>query len=211
MKSNLSKYAAFFGREAEEILQPDETVPDSCFVYRFPPKKVGFFKRIFTPLHDSNVYMTDGMSNFDMTIPSELQSTYPKRVELLACTKDLIVGDVDKQDIVTRLLQLLASSVFQRQTFVGPVQAIDLGRKMCPNSEMTGFFFGVPTIEMPRLCRCTSAAELVVSVSPITAGELRLIKEKGPEALISAFEREGIPNLFDPFRKGVSTSGQGAL
>ena len=105
----------------------------------------------------------------------------------------------------TRLLQWLVTAVAERRTFVGPVQTIDLGVKICPDSEMTGFFFGVPDgVDMQRLCRCTQAAQLVVSVMPVTPTELQIVEKSGPEALIGAFEREGVKNLFDPFRKGIA-------
>lgn len=204
MRSNLAKYEAFFGRPADETLAPRGEDTSSCYVHRFPPRRVNFFKRLFTPLNDVCVYITDGMSTGDMSLPPELQGTYPSRVELIACTEAPIVGGKDNQDIVTRLLQWLAEQIARRQTFVGPVQSIDLGEIMCPGSEMTGFFFGVPDgIEMRRLCGCTSAAQLVVSVIPVTMNELQLVKTNGPEALMDAFEREGIKNLFDPFRKGI--------
>ena len=205
MNENLSKYAAFFGRQADIVLQPDATTPNSCYAYRFPPAQSGFLRQFFTPLRHSCVYITDGMSTFDMTIPSELQKTYPKRIELLACTKTPITGGIDNQDIVTRLLQVLTSTVFRLKTFVGPLQTVDLGEKMCPNSEMTGFFFGVADgIDMTRLCRCSQAAQLVVSVMPITPGEMKMVKEKGPATLISGFEREGVENIFDPFRNSIA-------
>ena len=205
MKSNLAKYEAFFGRPADATLAPRGESTFSCFVHRFPKRQVGFFKRLFTPLNDVCVYMTDGMSSSDMSLPPDLQKTYPCRVELIACTEAPIVGGADNEDIVTRLLQWLAATVADRQTFVGPMQSIDLGEVMCPNSEMTGFFFGVPDgVEMQRLCRCTSAAQLVVSVIPVTSAELQIVQTSGPEALIQAFEREGVRNLFDPFRRGIA-------
>lgn len=205
MNASLSKYTAFFGRKADIVLQPDPTTPKSCYVYRFPPAQSGFLSRFFTPLRDTYVYVTDGMSLFDMVIPTELQKIYPKRIELLACTKAPITGGLDKEDIVTRLLQVLVSTIFRLNTFAGPLQTVDLGEKMCPNSEMTGFLFGVPGgIDMPRLCRCTQAAQLVVSVIPITAGELKIVKEKGPTTLVTAFEREGVENVFDPFRQAIA-------
>ena len=205
MRSNVTKYEAFFGRSADETLAPRGENASSCYVHRFLPRRVNFFKRLFTPLNDVCVYITDGMSTNDMSLPPELQGTYPSRVDLIACTEAPIVGGKDSQDIVTRILQWLAEQVAQRQTFVGPMHSIDLGEIMCPGSEMTGFFFGVPDgVEMRRLCGCTAAAQLVVSVIPVTTTELQLVTTKGPEALMDAFERAGIRNLFDPFRKGIA-------
>jgi hypothetical protein len=204
-ESYLSRYTAFFGRNADEILRPDPGVRGSCFAYRFPPTRVGFVARLFKSLPDVCVYITDGMSKSDMTIPPELQDTYPKRIELIACTRSPITGATDKQDVVIRLLQCLAGTVVQRQVLVGPGQTCDFGEKICPNTGMSGFFFGLPDgVDMRRLCRCTPAAELVVSVTPVTPGELALARKQGPRALVSAFEREGVPNMFDPFRRGVA-------
>lgn len=205
MKSNLAKYEAFFGRSADESLVLSGESAFSCFVHRFPQRQVGFFKRMFTPLNDLCVYMTDGMSTIEMPLPEDLQETYPSRVELIACTESPIEGAADNQDIVIRLLSWLAITVADQQTFVGPMHSMNLGEKICPNSEMTGLFFGVPDgIEMRRLCQCTSAAQLVVSAIPVTSNELQILQTAGPEALLNAFEREGIRNLFDPFRTGVA-------
>jgi hypothetical protein len=49
----------------------------------------------------------------------------------------------------------------------------------------------------------------VVSVIPVTSTELQLAKARGPEALIEAFEREGVKNIFDPFRNGISGETEG--
>ena len=69
---------------------------------------------------------------------------------------------------------------------------------------MTGFLFGVPDgVEMRRLCSCTPSAELVVSVIPVTAAEIRFAKAKGTDRLIEQFEKNGVSPIFDPFRRGV--------
>jgi len=203
-KSNLAKYEAFFGRQADLILPPSEKVTNSCFVYRFPPRKVGFLKRLFTPLNDVFVYITDGMSAIEMTIPEELKDAYPSRVEVLACSKSPIVGNVNGNDIIADILHWMVPEVIERDTFLGPAHAIDFGEVISQNSEMTGFFIGVPDgIEMSRLCRCTYAAQLIVSILPITPDELKLIETQGADSLLDEFERGNVPNLFDPFRFGV--------
>jgi len=174
-------------------------------VYRFPPTKAGFFKRIFTPLASDCVFITEGMSSYDMPVPRAERRVYPSRIELFACTTGAIGASSDGRDVVTAILQALAVVPFQQGIFFGPLQTCDLGERICTNSEMTGFLFAVPGgIEMGRLCSCTPSAELVVSVIPITASEIRYAKEKGSEQLIAQFEKAGVPPIFDPFRKGLS-------
>lgn len=197
------KYAAFFGRYADLMLDPTPDLPRSPFVYRFPQTKAGLLKRIFTPLWSDCVYMTEGMSRYEMPVPSEEQRVYPSRIELLACAKEAIVG-ADGVDVVTRLLQLLAVIPFEQGMFFGPLQTCDLGRSFSTNSEMKGILFAVPDgVEMGRLCSCTPSAQLVVSVIPVTANEIRYAKDKGSDQLIAQFEKAGVPPVFDPFRKGV--------
>lgn len=202
--TSAGKYAAFFGRPPDLVLNPSSDDERSPFAYRFPPTDAGFIKRIFTPLHADCVFITEGMSRYEMPVPQDEQSTHPSRIELLACTRGAIIGGEDGRDIVTVLLQSLAVVPFRHALFFAPLQTCDLGERICPNSEMTGFFFAVPDgVEMGRLCRCTPSAELVVSVIPITASEIGYAKDKGSSQLVALFEEAGVPNRFDPFRKGV--------
>jgi hypothetical protein len=56
---------------------------------------------------------------------------------------------------------------------------------------------------MSRLCSCAPAAQLVVSVMPITTAERNFAIKNGSEKLLALFERHRVPNLFDPFRRSV--------
>jgi hypothetical protein len=202
------KYAAFFGRAADVVLDANPDDPQSPSVYRFPPTRAGFLKRIFTPLASDFVFMTDGMSRHAMSVPPEEQRVYPSRIELFACTKGAPVVGPESRDVITAILQGLAVAPFTQGVFFGPLHTFDLGEPISSNSEMTGFLFAVPEgVDIARLCSCTPAAELVVSVIPVTASEIRYGKAKGPDQLIAQFEKAGVKPIFDPFRKGVDLPG----
>jgi hypothetical protein len=99
---------------------------------------------------------------------------------------------------------MLAVVPFEQGIFFGPLQTCDLGKNLSIDSEMAGVLFGVPDgVEMGRLCSCTPSAQLVVSVIPVTANEIRYAKDKGSDQLIAQFEKAGVPPVFDPFRKGL--------
>ncbi len=203
--NSVGKYSAFFGRQPDIVLDPIPDDPQSPSVCRFPPTKVGFLKRIFTQLPSDCVYITDGMSRQEMPVPEIERRTYPTRIELIALSTAAIVGGNDGRDVCAAILQSLAVIPFRQSIFFGPLQTCDFGERICTNSEMTGFFFAVPDgVDMDRLCRCTPAAQLVVSVIPITPKEIQYAKEKGSEQLISLFEKAAVPNVFDPYRKGVA-------
>ena len=203
--NSTGKYAAFFGREPDIVLDPVSDNPNSPSVCRFPPTKAAFLKRIFTQLPADCVYITDGMSRQEMPVPEQERQTYPTRIELIALSTAAIVGGNDGRDVGAVILQALAVIPFRERIFFGPLQTCDFGDRICANSEMTGFFFAVPDgVDMNRLCRCTAAAQLVVSVIPITPKEIQYAKEKGSDQLIALFEKAGVPNVFDPFRKGVA-------
>jgi len=184
------KYTAFFGRGADVVLDAKPDDPRSPSVYRFPPTRAGFLKRIFTPPATDFVFMTDGMSSHAMPVPPEEQRVYPSRIELFACARGAPVVGPEGRDVVTAILQGLAVVPFTQRIFFGPLHTCDLGEPVSSNPEMTGFLFAVPEgVDIARLCSCTPAAELVVSVIPVTASEIRYAKAKGPDQLIAQFEK----------------------
>jgi len=106
--------------------------------------------------------------------------------------------------MVSLCLQALATMPFQAEMFFGPTHTAALEDAICPGSEMSAFFFAIPDgIAMPRLCSCTPAAELVVSVMPIGFSERAYVVANGPERFVELLERHRVPNLFDPFRQPV--------
>jgi len=198
------KYSAFFGRAPDLVLSPMANDPRSPFVYRFPPTSAGFFKRIFTPLSSDCVFMTEGMSSHEMLVPPGEQRLYPSRIELLACSSGAIVAGPDRRDVVTSILQRLAVIPFQQKIFFGPLHTFDFQENICVNSAMTGFVFAVPDgLDMRRLCSCTPSAQLVVSLVPVAANEIRYAKDKGSDQLLAQLESAGVPPVFDLFRKEV--------
>lgn len=198
------KYAAYFGRAPDVVLDPNSEETLSPSVYRFPPTRVGLFGRFFTPLASDFVFVTDGMSRHTMSVPPDEKDVYPSRVELLACAKRALGVGPDGRDVVTTILQRLAVLPLRDGIFFGPLQTFDLGERMNTATEMTGFLFGVPDgVDMKRLCSCTPGAKLVISVVPVTANEIRYARDLGSDRLIARFEEAGVEAIFDPFRKGV--------
>ena len=150
------KYTDFFGRKPDFIREPLAEPQDSPFVYRFPAIKVGFLKRFRVPVNDVWVFITDGMSLKEMTVPHTGEVSYPSRIELVAYAKQPIIGQSDDEDIISAVLQALSLLPFEKNRFFGPLLTCGFGERICLNSEMTGFFFGVPDgVNMTQLCKCT--------------------------------------------------------
>jgi hypothetical protein len=139
-----------------------------------------------------------------MQIPANEASIYPARVELIAYCSGAYVGAHDGQDMVSGYLQVLAQMPFDAEIFFGPMQTAALEERICPDSEMRAFFFALPDgVRMAPLCACTPAAQLVLSVMPITPSELDFAVNRGPDQLVELFSQKNVPNFFDPFRKSA--------
>lgn len=138
-----------------------------------------------------------------MEVPEAERLTLPDRIELIAYAKERI--EADGGDAVAPIIQELAAAPWRQGVFFGPLHTCEWSSGLWPRTQMRGFFFAVPEgVNMRRLCSCTLGARLVVSVMPITAGEIQLAKTLGPEKLLERFEAEGVGNLFDPFRASVA-------
>jgi hypothetical protein len=204
MNPQLSKYEAYFGRAADFILEARQGATPCVTVGRFPPVSAGFLRRFVTPVHDRVVYVTCGMSCKPMRIPEAEKQVYPSAIELIACCKGAYAGEREGTDIVAIYLQALAALPFEMDIFFGPMHTAALEERLSPNSEMSAFFFALPDgINMSRLCSCTPAAQLVVSVMPITTAERSFANTNGSEKLVALFQQHRVPNLFDPFRRSV--------
>ncbi len=204
MDSRFSKYAAYFGRDADFTLEARADATPAISVGRFPAISPGFLRRFVTPVHDLVVYVTHGMSCKRMRVPEAEKHIYPSAIELIASCKCSYTGERDGSDMVAIILQALATLPFEMDVFLGPMHTAALEERLCPNSEMSAFFFAVPNgMNMSRLCSCTPAAQLVVSVMPITNAERDFAVANGAENLLQLFEQNTVPNLFDPFRRSV--------
>lgn len=200
---SLSRYSAFFGREANLVLPPPAKTPNAPFVYRFPPFRAGFFKRFFAQAHDVGVYITDGMSQFPMDVPEREREVYPNRIELITYVSGKFVDD-DGHDIVATEIQSLALMPQEQGIFFGPMHTCEYEQFLSAEKTMNGFFFAIPEgLDMNRLCSCTNGAGLVVSVMPITGNEIELAKAEGPEFLLEQFEANNVENKFNPLRPSV--------
>src|SRR5215467_11420610 len=96
----LWKYEAFFGRPADFVLPAQPDAIPAILVGRFPAVSAGFFRRLFTPVHDRFVYITYGMSTKRMLVPPDQAHIYPASVELIAYCKEAYVGARDGTDMV---------------------------------------------------------------------------------------------------------------
>jgi len=202
--NGFAKLEALLGRRADYIREPQPGNAPAVAVGRFPSVKVGLFRRFRVPVADRFVYITSGMSSVPMQIPAEEAAIYPPQVELIAYCRGAYVGAHDGQDMVSGYLQALAHMPFNTEIFFGPMHTAAVEERICPDSEMRAFFFALPDgIEMGRLCACTPAAQLVLSVMPITPSEREFAVDRGPDRLVELFAKRNVPNYFDPFRKSA--------
>lgn len=204
MDARFAKYAAYFRRDPDFILEARVDAAPAVAVGRFPALSKGFLRRFATPAHDRVIYVTHGMSSQPMRVPEAEKHIYPSAIELTASCKGAYVGERDGTDMIAIHIQALAALPFESDIFFGPMHTAALEERLSPNSEMSAFFFAVPDgMNMPQLCSCTPAAQLVVSVMPITAAERSFAVAYGAEKLLGLFEQNRVPNLFDPFRRSV--------
>jgi len=204
MNSQFSKYAAYFGRDADFTLEARADATPAISVGRFPAVSKGLLCRFLTPVPDRAVYATYGMSSKPMPVPASEKHIYPSAIELIASCKDRYVGERDGTDMVATHLQALAALPFEMDIFFGPMHTAALEERLSRNSEMSAFFFALPDgMKMSRLCSCTPAAQLVLSVMPITTAERSFAVANGAEKLLELFEQNRVPNLLDPFRPSV--------
>ena len=205
MKPDFSQYESLFGRNIDYVREPQPEVLPAIRVLRIPAVKVSWLRRFSTPVHDRTVYVTQGMSQRSMNIPAEDAQRYPARIELITYSLGVYVGAQDGQDLVSAHLQALAAMPFQNDMFFGPLQTASVQEPICPGTDMNAFFFAVPDgIDMGKLCSCTAAAELVVSVMPITSAEHSFAVKNGSLALLELFEKKKVPNLFDVKRASAA-------
>ena len=172
-------------------------------VGRYPPIQ-GFLRRWGKPVADLCVYITHGMSEVPMKVPTEERELYPERIEFIAFCKAPYIGAHDGEDTVSAVLQMLAIDPFLSGRFFGPLQTASFDEPPCVGTEMNGFFFAVPFgVDMKTLCSCTPQADLVVSVMPITPPERAYAVQHGSERLVELFEKKNVPNLFDMSRESA--------
>ena len=156
------------------------------------------------PVSDRWVHMTLGMSAKPMRVSSEEANKHAERIELLAYSKNPLVGADDDQDMISAVLQVLAAIPFAAGIFFAPGFTAQFDEPFCSNSEMRAFLFTEPAgVEMSRLCSGTLGAQLVLSVTPISVSERDYAAKHGPRPLIELFIKNGVKNFFDPFRKTV--------
>jgi len=202
MDANFSKYAAYFGRTPDFVRPPVAGANPQVSVGRFPPRPVGFLRQFFVPCSKVWVYVTRGMSASEMRVSGE--EKHAARIELLAFSNTLFSGAHDGQDMISAVLQVLAVVPFEAGIFFAPGFTVANEEPFCSNPEMRAFLFTEPAgVEMRRLCACTPGAKLVLSVTPITLSEREYAVKHGPRGLIELFIKQGVTNLFDPFRKAV--------
>lgn len=139
-----------------------------------------------------------------MRVSKEGGDKHAERIELLAYSKNPLVGAHDNQDMISAVLQVLATIPFAAGIFFAPGFTAQSEEPFCSNSEMRAFLFTEPVgVEASRLCSWTPGAQLVLSVTPITVSERDYAAKHGPRPLIELFIKNGVKDFFDPFRKTV--------
>ncbi|WP_395735340.1 suppressor of fused domain protein [Prosthecobacter sp.] len=198
----VQRYAAVFWRAPAVVRESDSGLPVlACW---FPALKKSFWKGLFAEAHDMHVWITAGLSSYQMAVPPDLQSGCQRRIELMALAENAIAGgESGDLDICTFILQLIACHVIEQKIFVDVGHTLNFGEPMSSNSEMTGVLFALPfDIDLKRVSRC-SQAKVILSVMPLTAAELAYARKEGTEALIDRFEDAGVAAMFDVFRPSV--------
>ena len=204
MEANFSKYAELFGHAPDFVRAPVTGADPQVSVGRFPPKPTSFLRRFLGQGAGRWTHVTWGMSAKPMRVSSQDGEKHAERIELLARSQNPIVGTRNGEDLISAVLQVLAAVPFAAGIFFAPGFTAQFDEPFCSNSEMRAFLFTEPAgYEMSRLCSCTPGAQLVLSATPITVSERNYLAKHGPRSLIELFQKHGVPNLFDPFRKSV--------
>ena len=139
-----------------------------------------------------------------MRVSNEGGDKHAERIELLAYSMNPPVGVQVGQDMISAVLQVLATIPFAAGIFFAPGFTAQFDEPFCSNSEMRAFLFTEPAgVAVSRLCSCAPGAQIVLSVTPITVSERDYAAKHGPRPLIELFIKNGVKNFFDPFRKTV--------
>ena len=190
------QYFRVWRRQADSVLHQTDDEAPHVDVYRFPPTR-----KPWAPARKLNVYLTGGMSTVAMAVPEELDT--PRRIELAAYAKER-VQNAAGVDYVAWWLHFLSHFPFRQGAFLAPMHTVIAPEPLTPSSEMVGFCFAIPPgVDAAALTRATITAELVLQVVPISKRECELAEKDGPEALLNAFDRGGIPPFFDFRRRSV--------
>lgn len=190
------QYFKVWQRQADSVVHQTDDEAPYVDVYRFPPTR-----KLWAPARKLNVYLTGGMSTRAMAVPEKLDT--PRRIELAAYAKE-IVRNAAGIDYVAWWLHFLAHFPFRQSAFLAPMHTVSAPEPLTPSSEMVGFCFAIPPgVDVAALTRATITAELVLQVVPISKRERELAEKDGPEALLDAFDRSGIPPYFELGRRSV--------
>lgn len=193
-------YSAVFRRAPDIVFHQTHDEEPRVDVYRFPPTR-----RFWAPARDVWAYVTAGMSTRPQP-RADGGPTEPARIEITAFVpKRIGVERGAPGDPVARALHELAHAPFRRDLFLGPLHTVDMGEPLAPRSAMTGFFFAVtPGVDQEALCRASGTAELFIQAVPVSAAEMELAIDRGPEALLDLLDHGGVPPYFDLQRASLA-------
>jgi Suppressor of fused protein (SUFU) len=194
-------YSAVLGRAPYLVIEPQ--LKNNIWVAFFPKIDAGFFKRLMAEGCDQNIYVSAGLSNYQMKPPVDLPYKPQLHIELIAQTAGQITGgESGKEDVVSYILQMVANYIIDNSIFIEPGHTFDFGEKITTNSEMSGYLFAVPEgLNIKRICKANTKCETLVGLVPLSRKELEFARSKGVKELIDEFQSKGVPPLFDPFRK----------
>ncbi len=206
--NNISKrnmnYEAFWGREPDFILHPEDQNQPHIDILRFPPVTIKrFYQKWFKPVSDQYVYITGGMSDGIMPVPDTVKGS-PAKIELTAFSSDIYKNKSESIDLIAWWLSFLAYQPFKEGIFFAPGHTYSVGEPIIPGSLMNGFIFAVtPSVEMSRLCSASLKAKLFLHVIPVSDNERRVAANEGLESLITHFDKNGIEPVFNLKRESV--------
>ena len=199
--NEIEKYAAIFGRAPYLVKDSDIGVRTAFF----PAIDAGFFKSLMSEGVDQNIYITAGLSRYEMKAPSDLSYKPETKVELVAQTNGQITsGATGEEDVVSELMPMIASYIIEERIFIEPGHTLDFQERIATNSEMSAFLFSVPEgFDVNRVRKACKSCQALVSLIPISVAELEYTRKNGVGALIDIFEENNVPPLFDPFRSSA--------
>lgn len=207
MEKVSSHFEAHLGK-AEWVLHEHESRKIHIDINEFQPSK----KVPHTCL------ATMGMSALPMHVPKGMP--IPARAELCIFLPKKWQVDPDAweksgEDAFwpIRWLQAIARLPFEQRTYLAvghSVPSANPPEPIAPKCKFVGFLIGPSFIEPLSEFKLGREKVSVLTLMPLFAGEMQLVVEEGPDALIDLFEAAGIDpmDIADPARRDVTAKGK---
>ena len=198
IEKRTSLYTQLWGREPDFVRHPTSSEVPHVSVYRFPKVQHE------CPMSFRYVYMTAGMSDVEMAVPTRLAKSIPSRIEISAYSDEIITTNGGKGDFICEILHWLAHHAFRESTFLAATQTFQVGQPIIPGSEMSAYYFAeTPIVSGEQLFKHTPKAEGFVHLVPISEAERLLAINEGSKSLLRLFHEKGIHPDFNLTRKSA--------